>query len=102
MKLSDYEIAEACAANDYPAAAELIRRNCTGEIVNRNVAAFPVFTFSIASSNALVPLQVEIWIGPRCWYWDDLHGYGDYDLSDYDFDPVSPSERICIKRFTKQ
>jgi hypothetical protein len=102
MKLSHYEIAEACASSDYPAAAELIRRNSTGEIVNHNVAAFPIFTFSIASSNALVPFEIQVWIGPSCWYWNDLSGYGEYDLSDYDFEPVSPQERICIKKFAKQ
>lgn len=102
MKLSHYEIAEACAANDYPAAAELIRRNSTGEIVKHDVAVFPVFSFTNTSSTALVPFEIQVWIGPRCWYWNDLQGYGEYDLSDYDFEPVNPLERICIKRFTKQ
>lgn len=102
MKLSRYEIAEACAANDYPAAAELIRRNSTGDIVNHNVAAFPIFTFSNVRSVALVPLEIQVWIGPSCWYWNDLQGYGEFDLSDYDFERINPSERICIKEFTRQ
>jgi len=102
MKLSHYEIAEACAASNYAAAADLIRRNSTGEIASHNVAAFPIFTFSIISNVALVQIEIQVWIGTCCWYWNDLSGYGEYDLSDYDFYPVNPSERICIKKFARQ
>lgn len=95
MKLSHYEIAEACAAGDYVYAAELVRRNSTGDIVGVNVAAFPIFVLTYAGNFKSVPVEVQVWLGMRCWFWNNITGFGNFNA----LTPADPSKCIRIKKW---
>lgn len=97
MKLSHYEIAEACSAGDYVLAANLVRRNSTGDIVGANVSAFPISVSSYTGYFKSVPIEVQVWIGMRCWFWNNINGFGIYDA----LSQVYPAECIRIKKWSK-
>lgn len=97
MKLSSYELMCAYERGDYRAAADVVRRNSTGAICSKDVGSLPVFKLSRHGSPSLVPFEIQIWIDSNCWFWNNLEGFGHYDLGEYDFDSVEPPERICIQ-----
>jgi hypothetical protein len=95
MKLSTFQIQEAFDAGDYLQAAIIVSRELQGAPEPSALETFKIFELRHPHPNALVPYEIRIWCGRRCWYWNDLEGFGDTDFSEYDYDPVEPQNRIC-------
>jgi hypothetical protein len=95
MKLSTFQIQEAFGAGDYLQAAIIIRRELQGAPEPSALKTFKIFEFRHPHANPLVPCDIRIWCRSRCWYWNDLEGFGYTDFSEYDCGPTKPQNRIC-------
>lgn len=105
MKLDRYEMELAVEANDWPLAADIIRRNSTGLITTYVVKDLPVSTNIEDNHLSIVPIEIQVWVGAECWYWNTLQNFGKMHLTGYHSygnELITIPAHICVNIYQKQ
>lgn len=76
MKLDDYEIKEALLARDWRSAVDFLARHF--DVVGRLP---PLDILRVVEYGSLdVARRMTLYHGRTAWYWDELSGFGTYDV----------------------